>query len=321
MFSVAQKTFEKNKIKMKKTVFTILFILALFVSSYAQPKLGKPYQIESFSVDGSTRLEVKTSGGHIYVERSNDSEVRVEMYVRKKNRSYGQGEADLDDYTIAIQKRGNTVQALAQRNGGFSYMDWNDNYSIHFIVYTPRKTQADLKTSGGHVTIKGLEGEIVGKTSGGHITGEDLTGLANLHTSGGHINVSEFEGILDASTSGGHITLEQVSGELTFKTSGGHLKLERVAGNINGKTSGGHINGDITSIFSECNLKTSGGNISLSLPANEGFSIEAKGGRVSANFANFNGSKEKDEISGTVNGGGSKVYLKTSGGKVSVRAR
>ncbi|TNE72311.1 hypothetical protein EP331_07405 [bacterium] len=303
---------------MRKVALALLFLAASIISAYAQPDLGKPYRVETFSAKDASRLEVQTSGGHIHVGKGDDDQFTVEMYVRKNGKSYDEGEVELDDYTISIQKMGNTVQAIAKRNGGFSYMSWDDNYSIHFVVYTPKEINAELKTSGGHISLMGLEGDIDAKTSGGHIACEDVSGNVKVSTSGGHIELTYFEGLLDASTSGGHIDISNASGDLTFKTSGGHIKLNKVSGTINGKTSGGNITATITGLNKGCELKTSGGNITVQLPANEGFDIDAKGSRVTSRLTDFSGSTERDEVNGTVRGGGSKVYLKTSGGSITL---
>lgn len=256
---------------MKLVAIIVLLLSTLAVKAESQPDLGTPYRVEKFNVTEKTpRIEVTTSGGHIYVVKESNDFVRVEMFVRKNGRSYTEKEVNLDDYSIVIQKMGNTIMAVAKNNKGFSMLDWDENYSIHFIVYTPRSINAELKTSGGHIGLMGVEGQIEAKTSGGHISGEDMEGMLTLKTSGGHIELNQFEGQLEASTSGGHITLNQVYGDLTFSTSGGHLRLNSVAGTINGKTSGGNISGEIKSITSSCALKTSGGNISLKLPAKEG---------------------------------------------------
>ena len=304
---------------MKIVAFIVLFLSALTVKAESQPDLGTPYRVEKFNVtEKSPRIEVTTSGGHIYVVKESNDYVRVEMFVRKNGKSYTQKEMDLDDYSVVIQKMGNTIMAVAKSNKGFSMMNWDENYSIHFIVYTPRSINAELKTSGGHIGLMGVEGVIDAKTSGGHINGEDMEGMLTVKTSGGHIELNQFEGQLEASTSGGHITLNQVSGNLTFSTSGGHLRLNSVAGTINGKTSGGNISGDIKSITSTCALKTSGGNISIKLPSNEGYTISARGSLVRSSLSNFSGSTERDEITGSVRNGGSSVTLKTSGGVVTI---
>jgi DUF4097 and DUF4098 domain-containing protein YvlB len=197
-------------------------------------------------------------------------------------------------------------------------MSWDDSYSIHFVVYTPKEVQADLKTSGGHITLMGVEGNLIAKTSGGHITCEDVSGNVDVSTSGGHIRLTYFEGLLKAATSGGHIELTQAAGDLQFKTSGGNITLNRVSGTVEGKTSGGNISGTITGLNKSCDLKTSGGNINLQLPAYEGFEINAYGSRVTSRLTDFSGTTEKDELSGKVRGGGSKVNLKTSGGSITL---
>lgn len=303
---------------MKKLSFLVLIFVASVSSAFAQPDLGKPYRVETFKTDGSARLEIKTSGGHIYLGQGKTDDVVVEMYVRKNNTSYGEGEVNLDDFTISIKQMGSMIHAIAKRENDNKIMNWGSTYSVHFIVYAPKKSSADIKTSGGHITLSSLDGQIIAKTSGGHIKADNISGDLNIATSGGNIEVKHFKGLLNAETSGGGIAFVDVAGDLVFKTSGGNINLEQVSGSIEGKTSGGNINAQINSISRNCELKTSGGNIKIQLPASEGFDIEAKGSRVSSNLSNFSGKTERDEISGTVRGGGSKVKLKTSGGSITL---
>ena len=295
------------------TAFLALMLLAVQIG-LAQSS-DDAYQTEKFNVSGSVSLEVQTSGGSIQVEGSNGNEVLVEMYVRRRGRYIEAGEADLDDYEISITQNGNTISAIADRKSNRGW-NWNDGYSISFVVYTPQQTRTRLKTSGGSLTAKNLTGSQELRTSGGSITTESIKGRMILKTSGGSITMTDVEGDAEANTSGGTIRADMVVGNLDAKTSGGSIRLSGIKGNVEAKTSGGSISAEILTPRDIIDLRTSGGSITVTVPQEQGYDLDLDANRVHAELINFNGRAERDEIRGTFNGGGTMLKAKTSGGSI-----
>lgn len=313
----------RNEYKLKVAVaFALSFlmmILMVFTASANTVTKDDPYRIEEFSVNGPGNLDVRTSGGHISVEASESSRVRVEMYVRKNGRELSRSDTDLSDFDIEISQSGNTVTAVAKRENGRGWKFWNNNnISISFVVYTPREMSTDLKTSGGHIETEGLSGNQKMSTSGGHLKMSNLMGTVDARTSGGHIEIRDFEGEMSARTSGGHINAMNSSGSINLRTSGGHIDLERISGTVEASTSGGSINAEIASVGQFVDLRTSGGNVNITVPDGIGFDLDLRGSRVRTELKNFSGEVERDEVEGSINGGGPKISARTSGGTVSV---
>ncbi|WP_350214013.1 DUF4097 family beta strand repeat-containing protein [Gracilimonas sp.] len=304
--------------KYLKKIIMFGAVLAGFTLSVLQVGMAQSgddaYRVEEFRVSGEVSLEVQTSGGSISVVGSNEDEVVVEMFVRRKGDYVEAGEADLSDYDIEIFQDGNTVKALVDRKS--KGWNWNNGYSISFVVYAPEETRSRLKTSGGSLTVRNLNGSQELKTSGGSITAEGIRGEMVLKTSGGSINISEVQGNVEANTSGGTIRAETLVGNLDAKTSGGSIRLSGIEGNVDARTSGGSINAEILAPADYIELKTSGGSITIKVPEENGYNLDLDGNRVYVNLNNFSGQAEKDEVSGTMNGGGTLIEAKTSGGSV-----
>jgi len=277
----------------------------------------EPYRLESFTVNPPGQLKVETSGGHIEVKGSSSKTVRVEMYASKNGRNILPEDSNLDDWDIDISKTGNKVNAIAKHHNNWSLFGGN-HITISFVVYVPREMSSDLNTSGGHINIRGLSGKQDISTSGGHLELTDLKGTIKARTSGGHISINDVEGDLNARTSGGHIDVQNSKGSLDVKTSGGHINLADVSGTVDARTSGGSITADFKSIGESVNLRTSGGNIKISVPDKTGLNLNLKGSYVSTNLQNFSGKVERDEVDGTLNGGGPQITARTSGGTVSL---
>lgn len=316
----------RDQYKLKVTIaFILSFLIMLFVvftaSAHTLTK-DDPYRVEEFSLSGAGNLQVRTSGGHIAVKASGSNRVRVEMYVRKNGRDLSPSDTDLDEFDIEISQSGNTVKAYAKRDNDRGWKFWNNNnISVSFVIYTPREMSTDLKTSGGHIETRGLRGNQQISTSGGHLELANLMGTVDARTSGGHINIKDFEGEMKARTSGGHIEVQNAEGSINLRTSGGHIDLERISGTVEASTSGGSISADIASVGQFIDLRTSGGNVNISVPAGIGLDLDLKGSRVRTELKNFSGEVERDEVEGSVNGGGPKISARTSGGTVRISFR
>ncbi len=291
------------------------FMMAVFVSASAIAQ--KPYTEESFAVGDNVQIEVETSGGSIEVQGSNTDEVRVEMYVKRRGRDIEAGQADLSEWDIEIDKSGNTVYATAKKRGRNNW--GNSNYSISFVIYSPISARADVKTSGGSISLSNLAGTQYAKTSGGSITAIQIVGDVDVKTSGGSITIDEIEGYVDANTSGGRIRATDVSGGIAAKTSGGSITLDNVSGNVEAKTSGGSIDVEIVNPEDYIELRTSGGSISIAVPKDLGYDVDLDGNRVRADLNNFQGDYDRNELDGRMNGGGTRVTAKTSGGSVTLK--
>ncbi|MDZ7659868.1 DUF4097 family beta strand repeat-containing protein [Fodinibius sp.] len=302
--------------------FSLILSLLLISTSVASVNPGSldqddPYRTEEFAINAPGELQVRTSGGHITVEGSNSNTVRVEMYVRKDGKNLTPSDTNLDKWEIDISQSGNSVKAIARHKANNNWSSWNnDRPSISFVVYTPKEISSDLKTSGGHIEAKNLEGDQTITTSGGHLNLANLKGKIEAKTSGGHIDLSNIEGDTDVRTSGGHISANTVAGTLQAKTSGGHIKLLDISGSIEAATSGGSITANLNKIDQFVDLKTSGGNVDLSIPDNIGVDLRLKGTFVHGKLNNFSGEMENNEVEGKLNGGGPKVTARTSGGTV-----
>ncbi|MDF9796888.1 carbon monoxide dehydrogenase subunit G [Catalinimonas alkaloidigena] len=299
---------------------TLLFLLCLTVSSQAEVLGEDPYMVKTFSINTPAKVMVRTSGGSISVSGHSGNEVEVRMYVKKNGATSWFGNDDnleeaLEDYNISIRKEGNTIIAESERKGS----GWgNNNLSISFELDVPYEVSAKLNTSGGSIRMARIEGEHNVKTSGGSLNFDEITGYTEAHTSGGSININQYDGVMDGKTSGGSIRANNAKGELRLNTSGGSIVLEDVSGSIDARTSGGSIKAYVNELDNYLTLKTSGGSINAVIPHDIGVDLDLSGNRVNTKLSNFTGEAEKNNIEGSMNGGGIPVTMKTSGGSVNL---
>jgi hypothetical protein len=144
----------------------------------------------------------------------------------------------------------------------------------------------------------------------------------NLDTSGGSLEIEDLSGNINAKTSGGSISVGNIVGDVQLDTSGGSINTDTITGNLDAHTSGGSINVTVDKQLSEdARLTTSGGSITAYLIEDIQIDIDAStsGGRVKSDFT-IDGRIKKQSVKGSINGGGPKLTLRTSGGSVRIKS-
>lgn len=172
---------------------------------------------------------------------------------------------------------------LAARYGGSkqSYAT-----SLSFDVKVPRRFDVLIESSGGAVTLTGLEGDFGGHTNGGRLTLSETKGHVDLSTGGGDVTLARSELSGRVSTGGGNVILEGVRGEVQAYTGGGSvihrdsddggsggdhtedLDAERVGFDARGEDAQGALK-----------IRKAGGAIDVA-EAPEGADLETGGGRI-----------------------------------------
>lgn len=304
----------------------------------------------TFTVSGSGTLTVEADGGDVIVKGGGGEQVQVQIVVKGSERA-------VEGMELSAEQYGQDVTVLAKREmkGWFNY----GNQQTTVTVTVPDVYGADLRTSGGDITVTGLQGHVVGKTSGGDVRAEAIRGQVQVTTSGGDMDINNIIGDTQVRTSGGDIRARTVTGNLKAHTSGGKVQIENVTGEVvarsssgdvvaNGvkgpvdlQTSGGSVeaagvDGSIRAVTSGGDVRvdvagenrgivasTNGGTVVVRLPRNVAADVDAatSGGSVSTDLPVTATEIRERKLVGTINGGGPQIRARTSGGDVRLRAR
>jgi hypothetical protein len=340
---------------MKTSLFFIMVICCSIVVKAQSDK--QPYLVKSLSAESINSAKINASGGSISVIGINASEARLEVFVtanNNENLSKDDLKQRLDEYyTMDISVNNNKLIASVKQKNGMN-MNWKKSVNVSFKAYLPVNVTTDLETSGGSISISNLNGEqnfttsggsitvdnVKGKmrgrgsggsihitnasndidllTSGGSIDAKECTGNMKLKTSGGSLTLNNLDGTIDAETSGGSINADDIKGELTTSTSGGSIKLSNLYCSVEAETSGGGIEASIKDATKSVNLRNSGGSISLQLPSGKGFDLDLAANKINMEMKNFSGSVDEKTIEGKLNGGGTLIKVRSTGGKINV---
>jgi len=246
---------------------------------------------------------------------------------------------ELREHRITFEQQGNDV--YVESDWEHSWDRWFSSYDVQWNIRVPAHYNVDVKTSGGSIDLADLGGQVDAHTSGGWIKTGNLSGPAKLNTSGGSITVGgsrtnvvaktsggsitigDANGPVEAKTSGGSITITRANGDVVAHTSGGSIRIDDTTGSVNASTSGGSIQAKLSKQpRGDSRLSTSGGGMTVTLA--NGISVEldahASGGGVDSDVPiTVMGKQDDDSLHGSINGGGPKLVLRTSGGGIRVK--
>ncbi len=116
----------------------------------------------------------------------------------------------------------------------------------------------------------------------------------------------------------GNIIFEDTNGENIAKTSDGNIVFENLRGALTAQTSDGDIRGDLIHLTNKLYLKTSDGNISVTVPDGLGMNVRLKGEGIYTKLDDFSGDTSDHLVEGTIRGGGIEVELITSDGNINL---
>jgi len=85
---------------------------------------------------------------------------------------------------------------------------------------------------------------------------------------------------------------------------------------LDASTSGGNINISMKSFGKYVKIGNSSGNITFSIPKNQGLDLDLDGRIDVTDFQNFQGSIDEHHVKGKLNGGGIPVSLNSGSGKI-----
>ncbi len=166
--------------------------------------------------------------------------------------------ADANGVTYTLRK---SVHAYSQAEAARlmasiqGHQAWKESaLLLHFECPTPNRIQptltvtapawlakAHVKTHGGNIDARGLQGKLVAESGGGRITADAIEGGVHAETMGGEIRLGRVNGMVRCVSGGGNVQVEHAGGEAWFETAGGEIHVTEVTGNAHFSNGGGNI--------------------------------------------------------------------------------
>jgi len=293
----------------------VLLAVALFAAASAAVAEEKNLT-RMFTVTAGGVLTVDADGADISVSGSDATTVVVRIEARGSQQ-------ELDELNLSAEPSsdGIRVEALRTKDRDRSGFRWGSSHpETHINVTVPRSYRVEARTSGGDMKLEDVAGPSRLSTSGGNLQVRRLKGDFDGRTSGGEVRIESMDGSLRAHTSGGNVLVSDIRGDVDAGTSGGDVRVARVDGRIEARTSGGNVRCELKGPNRGIKATTSGGDVWLSLPKDITGTLDAQsnGGRIDSDFPVSTTRRSEHRLNGQINGGGEEIFVRTSGGTITL---
>jgi len=240
---------------------------------------------------GTLVLDLKTGAG-VTIRGTNDNRVRVQGRL-----------AGRDWRNTSFNIRTNERDAFVTMDYQRYARNTSSSHSLNITV--PRRFNVRIKSAGGEIAIRDLEGTFEGTTGGGEITIENARGSAHLSTGGGEITVENSNLSGSVSTGGGEVLIQNVTGGLNGSSGTGNV----LYGGVNARERGSPIGETVTT--------TVGGGVGdgVGSGVGKGVTVNPIGGVSGTVRGDVTFEKSEDGVRRASDG---KYYISKSGGSVNI---
>jgi hypothetical protein len=261
---------------MRTKLLLPVFALALATAAHADT-WNKHY-----AVSGEPGLYLKAGDGHVRVVSSDSPEIVVRVTTDGYRLS-------ADEVTVEESQMGNNVRVVVRVPRRLRVcIGFCGEKRIQIDVTVPRRSNLDLRTDDGNISVSHIAGDF------------------QLHTGDGNMELHNLEGSLLASSGDGHINADGRFDRLDLSSGDGRIEAEAERGSRIGST---------------WRLHSGDGSITLRLP--EDFSAELDAttgdGSVDIDFPiTSEGRMRESRVHGRLNGGGGLLNLHTGDGSIRI---
>ena len=230
----------------RRTSLLALACSSLLLQGCVLFDMHKASEDRQFTVSHLDRASLLVSSRNGSIEVITDDslqEVLIDVHLTCGGSSAAEAKERLAAATVVVER--DTSRMLTIRPEFPDPPRNNDGARI--TVRLPNAEGAELTTSNGRITARGLSGPLLADTSNGRVILEGHRGEAQIRTSNGRIEVREHDGSLDARTSNGSVTIvltDAATGPINVRSSNGSIRAEvggAFSGHVEFDTSNGRI--------------------------------------------------------------------------------
>lgn len=279
-------------VKTQRTLPVFLGLLLLAVAAQASETLKEKFD-RTVPLQPGSQVRLSNVNGGVTFEAWDRNEVRIEAEKKVKAGKADVARKYMSQLKIEVTQGADGLRVETRHprreSGFFDWMFGNEvNASVTYRVHVPRRVALHAVSVNGAVSATGLRGR------------------THLETTNGGLSV------------------DGVQGAMTLETVNGGIDITRSAGALRAESTNGGINAQLTSLpdGSDLRLTSTNGAISLRVPRDASLSIDAGtvNGRVSSDLSVEGGPLGKRSFKGDLNGGGGKLYIRTTNGGIDINA-
>lgn len=270
---------------------------------------------KSYKVDADTELKIRNSFGKVDVESYNGDEVFIEVRIWAK----GSSESKLDRFINSVEI--DFDQSSDEIEVSTSNISNNGNvtkFKVDYTIKMPSDNYLNISNSFGNVKIGNHKGVVKLDVSHGNIDALDIKNKNNeIELQFGNANINKY-GSGEIELQHSNLDLNSTL-DLRLDSEFSNTTIKEVVRSVNAEVSHGSLKiAAINAKFENIKIEAEFSKINLDMPQETLYSLEYKGAFTSftkpsnLEISTRDNDYTSEEVSGTVNGGGSLVNIKLS---------
>ena len=336
---------------MSKRILVLLTVLAVVIfflglnpleaSAQGKVKHEETFaKTESLARDG--KVEIRNVSGDVEVKTWDRDEVKIDALKTSKASSMEKAKENASKVKIEVTREDGVLKVWTKYPKPSIK---NLSVSVNYKVMIPSQASINARSVSGDVTLEKIGGKATAETTSGDVTVMGARNGAKAETVSGDVEVEDVQngvfcktasGNVEAKNVAGNAELKCVSGDVTAENIKGGVEADTVSGNVKlmgisgadvvkGKTmSGSAIYLGEISPNGRYSLNAHSGTVEMTIPSGSAFDLTAStfSGNIKTEFkVMISGKLSKKKISGSVNGGGADINLKTFSGNVYLKKK
>lgn len=286
-------------------LFTMMLVSRAHADEYAK----------SYTVAGPATVRINVDDSSVHVVTSDTNQVEFRVTTQGFSAIEIGGKLHIDS-----QQNGNDVELTVKLSTrvviGFN------NKRITTEVRMPKNANLQIDTSDGKVELADVNGAIKVRTSDGSITASKLSGTIDLHSSDGSITADTLTGAFKLHSGDGKINATGLDGKCEISTSDGYIHAAGRFDSLDLKSSDGAVTARAepgSKLASMWSIATKSGRVDVDIPKDLPANLDAStnDGNITLGLpVSMQGDISKRSVKGTLNGGGSTLFIHSGDGSI-----
>jgi len=317
----------------RRLALALLCLAALSVPAAAQ-------QTENFSrkvrLGANGRVTVANVSGDIVVTAGPGDDVSIEAIKRTTG-----SRSDLSQVQVQVEDRAGRVDITTNYVSRFNaFFGGGPSVSVDYTITVPQSAAVEVRSVSGSVKVTGIRGAARAQTVSGGVALSNVAHAELAKTVSGAIELNDISDAdaLDLNSVSGSVRGTNVKARtVTFQTVSGSFDLNNATcDRVDARSvSGGMQLAGTLAKNGQYDLRTHSGAVTLTVPANAGFTVDANtfsgdirsafaftiGGDVNESLARRRGPGGRGAIHGTVGDGSAQVRVETFSGSIVLNKR
>jgi Putative adhesin len=256
---------------------------------------------KSYNVSGKAAISVEVDDASVRVNAcGNCRTVRIHVDANGN---------DLSKFRVTEMQGGDGIHFTLRHPEMSGFFSSFHGRSPDVIIDTPADTQLNVRSGDGSLQITGIRSGADVHTGNGSIQMSDVAGALRATTGDGGVQIHQGDGTLFATSGNGSLTIEGRFTQFETRSGDGSVRLSLLSG---------------SRLTASSRVATGNGSITLELPRDLQAEIQASTGSGSISNSlplNVTTSGARNNLHGSMNGGGPSVRLQTGDGSIRLSPR